>query len=172
MKTIGAIGYVLAAVVGLAGLIVLAMGIADVGQSAAGLALGATILGSDFVFIVLLALLNGVTDIRDRLKVSLRALPAPVISALSPNSYACLNRNQTMTIDGSNFGSGMSLIFVNPKGASIESMAQKLTFVSSSQLIYQFNNGGEWVGAWNVRVHNPDGQDSNPFSFTVTTVET
>jgi hypothetical protein len=164
MKSIVSVGILLATVAGIVGVVVIGVGLS--GGASSGLsdtAAGFIILGSDFAFIVLLALLKGVADVRDLLMP-----PAPVVSGVSPTAYPVSNHNQAMTIDGSNFRSGASLTFVNPKGMQIESAAPKLTFVSSSQLIYQFNNGGEWEGTWSVVVNNPGGQSSNPVSFTVT----
>jgi hypothetical protein len=158
MKAIIWIGAILAMLAGLAGLIMFGIGFGE----PQGPIIGAIVLGSDFMFIVLLALLQGVVDIK-----SLLTPPPPVINAVSPTSYPYLNNNQTMTIDGSNFRSGASLTFVNPKRIHIGSLAHKLTFVSSSQLIYQFNNGSQGAGTWSVIVNNPGGQDSNPMSFTV-----
>src|SRR5262249_53586750 len=95
------------------------------------------------------------------------AAPAPVINGLSPSTYPALSGNQTMTINGSNFKSGATLTFHDPQGTSIASTASKLTFVSSSQISYQFNNGSD-AGTWTVFVVNPDGQTSNTWSFSVT----
>jgi hypothetical protein len=71
-----------------------------------------------------------------------------------------------MTINGSNFQSGATLTFVPPEGGTIASTASKLTFVSSNQLSYLFNDGSD-VGTWKVTVNNPNGQHSNAWSFTV-----
>jgi hypothetical protein len=76
--------------------------------------------------------------------------------------------NQTLTINGANFVSGDTLTFVPPEGGTIASTASKLTFVSSSQLTYQFNNGSD-SGSWTVTINSPDGtQHSSTASFTVT----
>jgi GH25 family lysozyme M1 (1,4-beta-N-acetylmuramidase) len=56
---------------------------------------------------------------------------------------------------------------VPPEGDTIPSTAAKLTFVSSSQITYQFNNTSD-VGTWTVKVNNPDAQSSGMASFTVT----
>jgi Flp pilus assembly protein TadD len=90
-----------------------------------------------------------------------------VVIATTPSSYPASTSNQTMTINGSNFVSGATLTFVTPEGGTIPSTASKLTFVSSSQLSYQFNNGND-VGTWSVTVNNPDGQRSNTASVPVT----
>ena len=92
---------------------------------------------------------------------------APAISNISPNSYPASNSNQTMTISGSNFQNGATLTFDPPSGANIPSTASKLTFGSSSQISYQFNNGSD-VGTWMLRVNNPNGQSSSWASFNVT----
>ncbi|HVZ46708.1 MAG TPA: C39 family peptidase [Ramlibacter sp.] len=94
------------------------------------------------------------------------ATAAPSISSVSPGSYAASSSNQTMTINGSNFQNGASLTFVTPSGGSIGSTASKLTFVSSGQISYQFNNGSD-RGTWSVKVNNPDGRSSSAVSFLV-----
>jgi hypothetical protein len=162
MKAIVLIGGVLAALVGLAGLIMFVTELRD----PLGPVGGATVLGADFLFILLLAMVHGLADIRGLLKLPLSG-PAPVISEVSPPSYPATNYNQSMTIKGSNFQSGASLTFVNPKGIHIDGAAHKLTYVSTTQLSYQFNNAGD-AGPWSVIVNNPGGQGSNPVSFTVT----
>ena len=91
----------------------------------------------------------------------------PTINNVSPISYPPLNSNQTMTINGTNFQSGATLTFFPPEGGTIASTASKLTFVSSSQISYQFNNAND-VGTWAVRVNNPNAQSSNTVNFTVT----
>jgi hypothetical protein len=94
--------------------------------------------------------------------------PAPQITTVTPGSMpADSTFNQTLTINGGNFKSGATLTFVRPTGATLNSDATKLTFVSSNRFSYELNNGGT-VGTWTVRVNNPDGQTSNAGSFTVT----
>jgi RHS repeat-associated protein len=90
----------------------------------------------------------------------------PTISNVSPSSYPPSSSNQTMTINGSNFQSGATLTFFPPEGGTIPSTASKLTFVSNSQISYQFNNAND-IGTWSVSVNNPSGQSSNTVSFTV-----
>ncbi len=90
----------------------------------------------------------------------------PTISSVSPGSYPASGTNQTMTINGANFQSGATLTFVPPEGGTIASTASKLTFVSSSQLSYQFNDGSD-VGTWSVKVNNPGGQSTGTVSFSV-----
>ena len=94
------------------------------------------------------------------------AVLTPTVTSISPTSYPASGNNQTMTINGSNFQSGATLTFVPPEGGTIASTASKLTFVSSNQLSYLFNDGSD-VGTWKVTVNNPNGQHSNAWSFTV-----
>jgi hypothetical protein len=98
--------------------------------------------------------------------VSATPAAAPTISSVSPSSYPANTSNQTMTINGANFVSGATLTFDPPTGSNIESSASKLTFVSSTRITYEINNGGD-AGQWTVRVNNPDGQRSSAASFTV-----
>jgi RHS repeat-associated protein len=95
------------------------------------------------------------------------AAAPPVISSVLPNSIPPSSLNQLITINGSNFLNGASLIFDPPSGPNIASTASKLTIVSSSQINYQVNNGND-IGTWQVRVINPDGQGSGWASFNVT----
>ena len=95
------------------------------------------------------------------------AAQAPSINNISPNSYPPSNSLQTMTINGSNFVSGATLTFDPPTGTNLPSTPSRLTFISSSQISYQINNGND-VGTWLVRVNNPSGQSSNWASFSVT----
>jgi hypothetical protein len=86
---------------------------------------------------------------------------------VSPTSYTADNNNHTMKLLGSNFQSGDTLTFVDPEGGSIGSTAAKLTFVSSGEIDYQFNDGAD-SGSWNVRVNSPSGSfHSGSVGFTV-----
>jgi hypothetical protein len=68
-----------------------------------------------------------------------------------------------MTINGSGFQGGATLIFDPPSGSNL---VRSPSFVNSTQLTYQFNPGSD-PGAWTVTVQNPDGQQAMR-SFTVT----
>ena len=92
----------------------------------------------------------------------------PVISSVWPISMMASGSDQTLTINGSNFQSGATLTFVPPEGGTIASTASKLTFVSSTRISYEFNNGSD-AGTWSVKVNNPGGLSSNSVSFVVTT---
>jgi hypothetical protein len=61
---------------------------------------------------------------------------------------------------------GLTLTFDPPTGSNLTSNSAKLTYVSSGQVTYLFNNAND-VGTWTVKVNNPDGQSSSTYSFTV-----
>ena len=95
------------------------------------------------------------------------AVAAPSLSSVSPTSYPASTSSQMMVLLGSNFGSGDTLTFFDPQGTSHASGAAKLTVVSSTEMEYQFNDGGD-PGTWIVLVNSPDGTaHSGPYSFTV-----
>ena len=64
----------------------------------------------------------------------------PSISSVSPTTFAPLNGNQTLTVNGNNFAAGDTLTFVPPEGGTIASTASKLTVNSASQITYLINN--------------------------------
>ncbi len=75
----------------------------------------------------------------------------------------------TLTVSGNHFStSGGQLQFTDPSGLIYSSTAhpERVVSVTSTQWVYQLNNGGT-VGTWQVRVVNADGQTSNAASFTV-----
>jgi Ca2+-binding RTX toxin-like protein/uncharacterized protein YxjI len=99
--------------------------------------------------------------------VTVQAL-TPSISSISPSSYPADNINHTMQVLGSNFQSGDTLTFIDPQGHVFDSVTSKLTFKSSGEIDYQFNDGSD-AGTWSVRVNSPDGsQHSSYKTFTVT----
>ena len=93
-------------------------------------------------------------------------LSPPSIDGLAPASYPASNSNQTMTINGAHFQAGATLTFSPAHGGPIPSTAAKLTYNSSGQLVYLFNNMSD-VGTWSVTVNNPDGQSSSAWQFNV-----
>jgi hypothetical protein len=92
----------------------------------------------------------------------------PTISSVSPTSMPSSSADQSFIVYGNNFLSTSTLTFVDPQGDVYNSVAAKLTFVSSGQLDYQFNNGSD-PGTWTVKVNN-GGSSSGTASFTVTNV--
>ncbi len=92
---------------------------------------------------------------------------APSISSVSPSSFPPSAADQKMTIHGNHFQSGSTLTFLPAHGSAIGGKANKLAFVDSTQLTYQFNDDSD-AGNWSVTVTNPDSQSSNTEVFTVT----
>ena len=90
----------------------------------------------------------------------------PSLSSVSPTSFPADASNHTMQLFGSSFQSGDTLTFTDPQGNIIASTAAKLTFVSSTEIDYQFNDGSD-PGNWKVQVNSPDGtlhSSANSFS--------
>ena len=95
------------------------------------------------------------------------SVPTPLISGVTPASYVADGLNHPMQVLGSNFQSGDTLTFVDPQGTVYSSVPSKLTFKSSGEIDYSFNDGSD-AGTWTVRVNSPDGsQHSSAYSFTV-----
>ncbi len=100
------------------------------------------------------------------------AVVTPSITSVSPTSYPADTANHVMKIFGSSFVSGDTLTFAPPEGGTIASSSGKLTFVSSSEIDYQFNDAND-AGNWQVRVNSPDNsQHSSYFSFAVASQNT
>ena len=91
---------------------------------------------------------------------------APSISSVTPDSFAPTTDLQAMTINGSGFAADAYVVFVPAHDAAFQGTASRLLHISSSQLIYKFNSGGD-VGTWSVKVLLMDGRSSNPQSFSV-----
>ena len=91
----------------------------------------------------------------------------PSLSSVSPTSYASSGNNQSMEVLGSSFVSGDTLTFTDPQGDVIQSNSSKLTFVTSGEIDYQFNDGSD-AGTWHVQVNTADGTlHSSSVAFTV-----
>src|SRR5438477_502096 len=98
-------------------------------------------------------------------------MATPLLSSVSPTSYAADARKHAMQRFGSNFVSGDTLTFTPPEGGSIASNPAKLTFMNSGEIDYQFNDASD-AGSWSVRVNSPDGTLHSSFtSFTVATAQ-
>ena len=91
---------------------------------------------------------------------------APSISSVTPESYLPTTDLQAMTLNGSGFSSDAYLVFVPPRDAVFQATGSRLLHISSSQLVYKFNSGGD-AGTWSVTVLLADGRSSNPYSFSV-----
>ncbi|MDG9667079.1 DUF6531 domain-containing protein [Hahella sp. CR1] len=97
-------------------------------------------------------------------------LKTAVINQVSPNPVPASSLNQTITVMGSNFRSGVKLLFYDTDNNVYESNAEKLEQTSERSITYQFNNVND-VGTWGVQAVNTDGASSNRYSFTVAPCE-
>ncbi|MHB1618739.1 MAG: Ig-like domain-containing protein [Sulfuricella sp.] len=91
---------------------------------------------------------------------------APLVNAVSPTSYPADNSNHLMTISGNNFLSSSTLTFIDPQGHIYLSNANRLTFISASQMNYEFNDGSD-PGTWVILVNNAGNVPSNTVLFLV-----
>jgi hypothetical protein len=92
---------------------------------------------------------------------------ARTVTSVAPNPVLASNSDQPIGIFGSNFQNGDTLTFTDPSGGIYQSDPNKLTFVSSTQIDYEFNDADD-IGTWTVTVNSADGtQHSNTYSFAV-----
>jgi len=91
--------------------------------------------------------------------------PAPYISSISPNPVTGSTSQQTITLYGSGFQSGLS-VYVTWTGDSKTLSSSQISVDSSSQVRIFINT---WTDpdTWTVRITNPDGKTSNTKSFIV-----
>ena len=94
------------------------------------------------------------------------SLPPPEVSGVSPLPVLPLDEDQTVTIHGGGFVSGVSLTVENPSGEISPIAPESLMFLSSGRLEFDFNNEGV-TGAWRLRLENPDGKSSGKFEVFV-----
>lgn len=89
----------------------------------------------------------------------------PVISSVSPPSPIQSGTDQTLTVSGSNFQSGLTVTATFPNGQSATLSGEQIRNVTATsfQLVIRLGD----PGSWNIRVNNPDGKQSSPYSFTV-----
>src|SRR5262249_25737220 len=91
-------------------------------------------------------------------------LSNPQITSISPATPTANGSNQTVTVDGSQFQSGLTVSVTFPGGSSTLSGTQIQNVTASSfQMIILVGT----TGSYTIRVNNPDGGTSNVFSFSV-----
>src|SRR5262249_30390169 len=97
-------------------------------------------------------------------QVSSPPLSNPQITSISPATPTANGSNQTVTVDGSQFQSGLTVSVTFPGGSSTLSGTQIQNVTASSfQMIILVGT----TGSYTIRVNNPDGGTSNVFSFNV-----
>ena len=71
-----------------------------------------------------------------------------------------------ISVAGSGFQEDCQLYFEDTEDYVYTSRVDKLTYLSSNELLYVLNNNLD-EGTWRVKAKNPDGQESSWFSFDV-----
>ncbi len=107
---------------------------------------------------------NGNGQLSNAVDLTISAV-SPAISSISPASPIASASNQTVTVFGSGFQSGLTVtaFFPNNSGSATLSGAQIQNVTPTSfQMIITLGSRG----TWGIRVNNPDGKQSNLFQFT------
>jgi surface antigen len=91
---------------------------------------------------------------------------SPVVTSISPSSPIATVGNQNVTVNGSNFVSGLTVTVTFPNGTTGTLSGSQILNVTptSFTMVINFNNV---PGAYSIRVNNPGGAQSNSFPFTV-----
>ncbi len=84
---------------------------------------------------------------------------APVIDSVSPDSIDAGSGEMTLTLNGSNFQDGASIIL--KKSGENDILASNVQYVNSNKLVFSLYTSGMAVGEWSIVVSNPDGRQSS-----------
>lgn len=93
------------------------------------------------------------------------AFSPPSITSVSPNPVTGSSTQQTITLTGSNFQSGLTVTVSWTGGSKVLSSSQVI--VDSSSQVRIFITTTTTPDNWWVKVTNPDGQSSNTINFSV-----
>ncbi|HEX8197364.1 MAG TPA: IPT/TIG domain-containing protein, partial [Pyrinomonadaceae bacterium] len=91
--------------------------------------------------------------------------PAPSISSISPSTPFASTSNQDITVNGSNFLSGLTVDVTFPDGGGTTLSGTQIFDVTSSS--FKMRIAPNSSGGWGIRVRNPDTKVSSVFNFTV-----
>jgi len=93
---------------------------------------------------------------------------SPSISSISPSSLVATVGNQIVTVNGSNFVSGLTVTVTFPNGTTGTLSGSQIGSITSSsfEMAIDFNN---IPGTYCIKVKNPGGAQSANFCFTVLT---
>src|SRR5258708_17994510 len=90
----------------------------------------------------------------------------PSISSISPGTPTASGSNQTVTVSGSQFQSGLTVTVFFPNGSGSSTLSgTQIQSVSSGSFQMIITLSGP--GTFGIRVNNPDGGHSNTFNFNV-----
>jgi len=89
----------------------------------------------------------------------------PTISSISPATPTSNATDQNVTVLGTNFQQNLTVTVTFPGGGNGTLSGTQIQNVSGSEFTMRIALGA--VGIWGIRVNNPDGTQSNNFSFSV-----
>jgi hypothetical protein len=89
----------------------------------------------------------------------------PSISSISPATPTHSGSNQNVTVFGSNFQSGLTVLITFPGGGNTTLSGSQIQSVTASSFVMVATLSA--TGGWSIRVNNPDGTQSNTFAFNV-----
>ncbi|HEY5883559.1 MAG TPA: peptidoglycan recognition family protein [Pyrinomonadaceae bacterium] len=91
----------------------------------------------------------------------------PRIDSISPSSPFQNGLDQDVTISGINFKPNLTVNITFPSGGSTTLSGTQIRNVSSNGTSFVMRATLSATGTWRIRAQNPDGGQSNTFSFTV-----
>lgn len=97
-------------------------------------------------------------------------LALPSISSISPSTPQTSTSDQNITVNGSNFASGLTVTVTFPSGGTGTLSGSQIQNVTSSSFVMKITFNA--TGTWRIRVNNPNGEQSSQFSFNVVTAQT
>src|SRR5207237_524059 len=93
------------------------------------------------------------------------AVATPSISSISPGTPTASGSNQTVTVFGSQFQSGLTVARSEERRVGKERSGWQMQSVTANSLRMIIKLSG--TAGWNIKVNNPDGGQSNTFGFSV-----
>ena len=93
------------------------------------------------------------------------AVSTPSISSISPSTPTASGSNQNVTVSGSQFQSGLTVTVGFPGGGGTTLSGTQIQSVVAGSFTMSITLGT--AGTYTIKVNNPDGGQSNTFSFNV-----
>ncbi|HMT09438.1 MAG TPA: M23 family metallopeptidase, partial [Pyrinomonadaceae bacterium] len=88
---------------------------------------------------------------------------APSITSINPTSPCVRNNDQNITVNGSNFVSGLTVTVFFPTGGTTTLSGSQIQSVTSTSFVMVITTNLQ--GNYGIRVNNPGGAQSNTFNF-------
>lgn len=95
-------------------------------------------------------------------------ISAPQISSINPTSPTASNIDQNVTVVGNNFQQNLTVSVTFPGGGGATLSGTQIQNVTTNSFVMRITLGR--AGNWGIRVNNPDGGQSNTFTFDVQSV--